>query len=353
MSELVIVVLKMAQFHKAVIRASLIASFVFRDDAFAQARSNENDGLGQAYAARQATSQSDKPTQIPSEPQSIPFELKDNLVRIEVTVNGQRQSGVLDSGAATFFIDHAVSRKLGLREGATVGDAAGAGHEVKQLLPITITKLLAGPLQFENTVGYSMDLGHLSSSVGFPVDVLVGAPAFKSGAVEVDYPGRRITFGRPGRTPKCDAPIPLEIAHDVPIVEIELRTTSDAPPVRLKVMVDLGTRHAALVLGGPFTRSEAGRALIQRGIAKQIGQGIGGKVQGTAARVAEVRVGPMNFRELETNLTSEIPAFEAGIIDGTLGVPLWDQGAITFDYPAAEICIDISDGTGRDPHRGR
>ena len=73
----------------------------------------------------------------------------------------------------------------------------------------------AGPLQFENIAGYSIDLGHLSSSAGFPVDVLIGAPAFKYGSVKVDYPGRKLTFGRSGQASNCEATIPLEIAHDV------------------------------------------------------------------------------------------------------------------------------------------
>jgi hypothetical protein len=57
----------------------------------------------------------------------------------------------------------------------------------------------------------------------------------------------------------------------------------------------------------------------------------------------------MSFRELEIKLTSEIAAFDAGVIDGTLGVPLWEQGSITFDYPARKLCINISNGPGRDP----
>lgn len=312
------------------IGASLIVSVVFSSVAFAQAAA-------------------DKPIHIPSPPQSIPFELKDNLVRIEAIVNGHPQSGVLDSGAGALSIDRNVSRKLGLHEGATIGDAAGVGAEIKQLLPVSIASLHAGPLQFENIAGYSIDLGHLSSSAGFPVDVLIGAPAFKYGSVKVDYPGRKLTFGRSGQASNCEATIPLEIAHAVPIVDIELRTTSNAPPVRLKAMVDLGTRHGALVLGGPFVRGEAGKALISQGEAQQIGQGIGGKVHGTRARVAEVRVGPMSFGDLEIALTSEIAAYDAGIMDGTLGVPLWQQGSITFDYPARELCINISKGAGRDP----
>ncbi|MEL1266333.1 retropepsin-like aspartic protease [Pseudoxanthomonas putridarboris] len=282
---------------------------------------------------------SDKPVHMPSGPQSIPFELQDNLVRLELEVNGQRQSGVLDSGTGAILIDREVSRKLGLQEGDSTGDAAGAGSEAKQLLPVTIANLVAGPLTFANVAGYAMELVHLSSSAQFPVDVLLGAPAFKYGAVSIDYANREITFGPSGSFGKCATPVPLEVVHDVPVVEIELWPANDQPPVRLKVLVDLGTRHSALVLGGSFVRSEVGKALVQGGISKQIGHGVGGQVQGTVVRVPEVRIGATSFGALDVSLTSNVPAFEGGVIDGTLGVPLWRNGVITFDYPGRQICI--------------
>ncbi|WP_237561574.1 aspartyl protease family protein, partial [Frateuria defendens] len=165
---------------------------------------------------------------MPSDPQAIPFELKDNLVRIEVEVNGRKHSGVLDSGAGAILIDREVSGKLGLQEAGSIGDAAGAGPEAKQLLPVTIANLVAGPWAFANVAGYALDLGQLSSSAQFPVDVLLGAPAFKYGAVSIDYANQEITFGPPGSAGKCAAPIPLEVVHDAPVVEIEVWPARDA-----------------------------------------------------------------------------------------------------------------------------
>ncbi|NYF30610.1 retropepsin-like aspartic protease [Sphingopyxis sp. JAI108] len=271
--------------------------------------------------------------------QALPFELTDNLVRIEVEVNGQKRSGVLDSGAGAILIDRKASRELGLDEGAPAGDAAGAGSEVRQLLPVTLGRLTAGPLTFEGVEGYAIDLGHLTSSAQFPVDVLLGAPAFQNRTVSVDYARKVISFGSPGTAMECAAPIALELVHNVPVVEIEVEPASDQPPVRLKVLVDLGTRHSALVLGGPFVRSDAGKALALQGRAKEIGHGVGGRVQGAVVSVPEVRAGGTSFGPLEISMTSEVPAFENGTIDGTLGVPLWNGGVISFDYPARQLCI--------------
>ena len=307
---------------------------------------------GSGYAGSAALSQdaatSREPAPSPaSEVSVIPFELMDNLVRIPVDVNGQRRSGVLDSGAGAVLVDRQVSRSLGLSEGASAGDAAGGGNEAKQLLPVTVSRLAAGPFRFEDVAAYAVDLGNLSSSAGFPVDVLLGAPAFQDGTISVDYARRQVTVDRSGATVGCASPIPLEIVHGTPVIEIEVRPTEGEPTVRLNVMVDLGTRRSALVLGGAFVRSEPGQRLLRRAVTKEIGFGVGGAVKGAVVRVAQVRAGASSFGLLEVSLTSDVPAFEGTGIDGALGVPLWNGGVIAFDYARRRLCITPPEAAGQ------
>jgi hypothetical protein len=292
-------------------------------------------------AAQEPSTPADAPVHMPAAPESMPFDLQDNLVRVEARVNGQSQSAVLDSGTGALMTDRRMVDKLGLKETLSSEEAAGAGSGAQQLRTVNLADVSIGPIQFRNVEGYTGDLSHLSSSAQFPIDLLVGAPAFKYGAVTVDYPGRRVTFGPSGSAATCAAPIPLELVHGVPVVEIELKQTPDSAPVRLKMMVDLGTRQFAAFVGGPFLRSEAGIALMRSGAARQVGTGIGGKVQGTVARVAELRIGQSGFGAHDIALSSGVKAMELGLFDGTLGVPLWKAGVITFDYPAHRLCIDI------------
>lgn len=282
-----------------------------------------------------------------SEVTVIPFEPVDNLVRIPVDVNGQRRSGVLDSGAGAVLIDRQASKELSLSEGGSAGDAAGGGNEMKKLLPVTISRLVARPFRFENLAAYAVDLGNLSSSAGFPVDVLLGAPAFQNGTVSIDYARRQVTVDRSGATVRCASPIPLEIVHEAPVVEIDVLPTGRERPVRLKVLVDLGTRYSSLVLGGAFVRSEPGERLRRKAVAKEIGYGVGGAVKGAVVRVADVRAGASSFGSLEVSLTSDVPAFEGTGIDGTLGVPLWNGGVIAFDYAGRRLCVTRPEATGR------
>lgn len=282
----------------------------------------------------------DRPAQAPGKLTSMPFKLRDNLVAIDVTVNGRRQSAVLDSGSGALVVDQRTTAALGLAVRESIGDAAGAGAQAQQLRPIELAALNVGPLGFEKLPGLSANIEQLSSSAGFPIDLIIGAPAFKYGAVRIDYRQELITFGPSGSLGKCAAPIPLAIVSDIPMVEAEIRTTPNAEPVKLKLVVDLGTRHNALMIGGPFVRSEAGKALIASGKVQQVGHGTGGQVQGSVAPIAEMRLGETVIPGGEAALSTGVKAFEIGLFDGSLGVPLWKAGAITFDYPAKTLCIE-------------
>jgi len=295
---------------------------------------------GAQVAQEQAADVNDRPTLIPSKPTSIPFELRDNLVVVHTTVNGKEQSAVLDSGSSVVLFDNRAAEAHGINKGQSAGDIAGAGPQAQQLRQVNVASLAVGPVRFAKLPGHSSNLEQLSKSAGFPVELLIGAPAFKYGAVRVDYRRKRVTFGPSGSIGKCAAPIPISVDYDVPVIDAEIRPTPTSEPVRLKLVLDLGTRHQAIILGGPFVRSDAGKALIDSGTAQQVGHGTGGELQGSVARIAELRLGTMTFTGLEAALSSGAAAFEAGVIDGSLGVPLWRTSVITFDYPAKTLCIE-------------
>jgi hypothetical protein len=128
--------------------------------------------------------------------------------------------------------------------------------------------------------------------------------------------------------------------HDISVVEVLLKAAPDSEPTRLRLAVDLGTRHQALIIGGPFVRSAAGQALARSGAPRVVGHGTGGQVDGHVVRIAELRLGSSRIANLDVALSSGVTAVEAGGLDGTIGMPFWQNGVITFDYQAGTLCIE-------------
>lgn len=270
---------------------------------------------------------------------SIDFKVRDNLVTFPVLINDKPQAAVLDSGAGAIVVDDKAAAQLKLDAAASDGEVAGAGAQAQRLRPVNLASMSVGSLRFEKVPGYAVNLEQLSLSAGYLINVLLGAPVFKDHVVTVDYQRKRLTFAASGKGPACSRPIPLEFVHDIPVVVAELRPTLGAAPVRLRLLVDLGTRHHAVLLGGAFARSEAGKALVRAGVPQQVGHGTGGAVQGSVARTAELRLGAHRIDEPQVALTTGVGAFDAAGVDGSLGAPLWKEGAITFDYQAKQLCL--------------
>lgn len=270
----------------------------------------------------------------------IPFQLEDNLIRVPVIINGSKVDAVLDSGTGSFGLDRAFASSLGLRSGAKSGDIPGGGAAVP-MFPVDLAHVDFGPERLSHIAGTAFDMGSLTASAGFPVKALLGQPVFLPQPISIDYPGRKILFLPAGTNLSCADPIPFELVGGVPVIAVSLQATPTSKARTLHLFVDLGTRHYAALLGGPFLDTATGKNLDEKGKPTQVGTGTGGTISGTVVKVSSLTVGGHDFSNLEIALTRQVGAFSMGIADGALGVPLWEEGTISFDYPHRQICLNL------------
>jgi hypothetical protein len=273
--------------------------------------------------------------------ESMPFELKDNLIKIPVQVDGQVMNAVLDSGTGSIGLDTRDAVAQGVPLGAQIGLIPGGGKPEPFYL-IKLPRLDFGPEHMEAVPAIALELGSLSSSAGFHVQLLLGRPVFEDRAIQISYRDRTLTFFPVGSEPVCSDPLPLTLSGGVPIVTVRLKSASTSNPVQLNLIVDLGTRHFAAMIGGQFLDTAEGKQLQSSGRPLQVGTGTGGVVMGTATSAADLSIGRKHFPGLTIALTREVGAFGKDGIDGSIGVPLWESGSIIFDYPHKKFCLESS-----------
>jgi hypothetical protein len=271
--------------------------------------------------------------------QAMPFDLKDNLVHVPAKVDGRAVSAVLDSGAGQVIIDRTAAKRLGISVAEPAGSATGGGGGPQALFPITLSDVQVGSVTLSKLPGFAVDLEPLSKSAEFPVEALLGGPIFSGRRIDINYRTRQVTFDPP-ESITCKNPIPITVSNGVPIVEVSVRTKADEKPRKLHLIVDLGTRHFAAMIGGPFLESDSGTLLLKGAHIEHIATGTGGVVNGSVTQISEMTIGDQRFREVRVALTKEVKAFQIGFVDGTLGVPLWSTGGIAFDYPNRQVCLD-------------
>jgi hypothetical protein len=195
-----------------------------------------------------------------------------------------------------------------------------------------------GPLKLHDIDGVVIDMHQLSKSAGFEIDALLGRSMFEQHAVSVDYPKRTLTFISPDTKTSCRNPIPFELRAGVPVIPVTLHH-GDNTAQTVHLIVDLGTRHFAMMLASHVLATPTGRVLSMQGHAQQVGTGVGGPLSGVVARLEEFQIGASTFKDTQISLSSDLH-LSSEIADGTLGVPLWEHGVITFDYRNNTICID-------------
>ena len=271
-------------------------------------------------------------------PVQLKFQFQDNLIRVPVTLNGQSIEAVLDSGTGAIAIDHAFAQSLHLDIGDAIGTVPGGGKPVP-MYPVILDHLDFGPEHFSFTPAVTLDLSQFSDSAGFSIRILLGLPVFRASVLRVDYPARTITF-LPA-APACADPIPFTLYGGGPLIAATVTASPGGAPQTLHFIVDLGTRRYAAMLGGKFVDSADGAALRAAGHAGQVGTGTGGAVQGTVASIARLSVGARSFSDVTVALTHQVGVLEQGTADGTLGVPLWLNGAVTFDYDHKTVCFEL------------
>ncbi|MGB6611568.1 MAG: retropepsin-like aspartic protease, partial [Acidobacteriaceae bacterium] len=198
---------------------------------------------------------------------AVPFQFQDNLVRVPVTLNGQIFDAVLDSGTGGLGIDYAFAQSLHLDIGASIGMVPGGGQP-EPMYPVILDHLDFGPEHLSFTPAVAVHLSHLTASAGFPVHLLLGLPVFRQNILRVDYPARTLTFL--AAPPPCTDPIPFTLYGGTPLVAATVVAMAGGAPRALHLIVDLGTRHAAVLLGGPFLETADGQTLQAAGHAAQL-----------------------------------------------------------------------------------
>ncbi len=269
---------------------------------------------------------------------SILFQLDDNLIHVSARLDDTPVSAVLDSGTGGVVMDRATAERLHLPLISSEHSAMGGGNGSPLLSSVELAEVAFGPIHLHQAKGFALDLHTLCESAGIPIDLLLGEPFFAQQVVTIDYPHRRVFFGAATLPPRRNR-VPIEIVNGVPVASVTLRATPGGAPVRLRLIVDLGTRHFAAMIGGKFLRSEEGRRLLAGAKEEQIGTGTGGVVTGHVTSLAALEVGEHTYRDLRVGLTDGVKAFESDMADGSLGVPLWQSSVITFDYSHGELSI--------------
>ena len=196
---------------------------------------------------------------------SVPFRLMENLIYLPVTVNGDTQYWVLDSGASMSLIDHDYAQKLGLNiEGNIKGYGFG---ELFDLSFVKIPEHQVGPILFGSQKFY-VSQGLTAKSYEPQIFGILGYDFLSRFVVEIDYDQETVTFHSPdtfrydGSGVVIDAPLRYRT--------FSLPVTLDGTLTSLWTL-DLGSYHSSIHY--PFAEKHG---LLEKQGVEIVSQGMAG-----------------------------------------------------------------------------
>lgn len=301
---------------KSIVKAGLVALLITAAPGALQAQAPLSEQQVQALLDRAPAAT------YAANAQPIPFELfRGTRIFLEGRINGQPARMMLDSGASSTVINRSFARRIGLGQAQAV-PIQGVGGSQQGGIASGVT-VQAGSLTVADATVLMLDLDVIAGHIGRPIDVVLGMEAFRSGIVDIDFPGRRIDF-RPADdfTPPAGAvAVPVDMAdrrHTIPI------SVNGGPPMRADI--DLGNGSALVLARSAWEGSAIGNLRY----AEASAGGVGGMVPTRMTTIPTVTVAGHTFQSVPATLNMRAEALpESG---ANIGIDLLQRFRLIFDY---------------------
>lgn len=266
---------------------------------------------------------------------TLPFQLIDNRIFLEVRVNdGGPFRFILDSGSGN-LLEMRTARELGLGlfNRTEIGGAGAARVPVWQA---QVRRLAVGPITLTHQPVMVLSLEPITQAIGFDrVDGLLGYELFRRFVVRIDYAAGRITFARHANAdaPESGTRLPFTLRGRVP----RIRAVVDS--VAGDFIVDTGDR-SALTLFRPFQDAHRLLDRYPTHIEALTGWGIGGPIPATVVRTRQVELGGLVVRGVIARLPgADSGEFNSSDIAGSVGTGLLKRFQVTFDYAGQALWL--------------
>lgn len=237
----------------------------------------------------------------------IPFQLRSNLIFIDVLVNDVALTFLLDTGVAEtvlFSLDENQSIKFNDTEKIQL---QGMGNQA----PINALKAknisMRMPHFFDENHNLLIVLNqdvNFSPNVGIPVNGILGYDFFKNHPVQIDYSRKRIVILAPAKLSKRKLKryqsIPIDIIKEKPYLDVLVKSGSKT--ISAKVLVDNGNSDGLWL----FSDRNNSINIPEVKIADFLGRGFSGDIYGFKARIESMTIGDFEFKNIITSFPNAI-----------------------------------------------
>ncbi len=265
----------------------------------------------------------------------IPLEINNNLILMQVRVNGSRPlKFIFDTGASHSGIDAKVATELGLKpEGAADGTATGGRIQGTYMTGISLSVPGA---EVSNQLIFSMPFPAVP---GFEFDGVIGYGFISQFVVEIDYLKKTMNLYDPrtyayrgeGKT------IPLSFdGSKIPSVLTSI-VVDERTPVPARLEIDTGA-DGTLVINSSFVKKQQLLEAMPKAVQDR-GRGLGGEENRLLGQLKAVQLGLFVMRDPPVVLLLDTEVESKGG-DGVVGGEIFRRFKMIIDYSRKRMILE-------------
>jgi len=275
---------------------------------------------------------------------SVPFELIDNRIFVNVFLNGQGPfKFIFDTGGGN-SLSPETAQKLGLKTIAA-GEATGAGEDSVPMQSSKMAKLQVGDLVFSDQDFLVIDYSPIKRAFQMKsFDGVFGFEILQRFVTYIDYQKKILSFvpnTLPVKTNGYES-VSFEIIGDKPVIQARINGLS------AKVLIDTGDRSALTVFKNLYVKKEMENIFSASPI-QTTGYGIGGPIP---ARLGQVKLLGLTENLRLTDVIARAPTTKGGFnseknVNASIGTEVLKQFDVIFDYKNKLAYFKANKGFGQ------
>jgi predicted aspartyl protease len=274
----------------------------------------------------------------------IPFELQDNFIIVKIIFQGVFPLNfIIDTGAEhTILTKKEITNLLNIpyeRERTIVGT------DMKTVIKAYIARKMRFDLPnltlIKDILVLDDDYFKLDQFAGLEIHGIIGAETFKGYVLKIDYVRRMLTVFDPSVFKPSDhknyEELPIEINRSKPYIYTNAQISTDSV-VPMKLLLDTGAGLALLL----HTYSNPLIVMPPKVIKGNIGNGLGGEIEGYIGRLKSLNIGSSklqnvisHFQELHNEADSTYILNRNGLIGGNL----LSRFTVIFDFSKEKLYL--------------
>jgi len=273
---------------------------------------------------------------------SIPFQLINNLIIVPVKINGIELNFLLDTGVEETLLFSLEAKeevklfniqKIKLRG---LGDQASTEALKSSNNTLTLSSLKSINQEIFIVIDQKFNF---SSSLGIPVNGILGSQFFKKNLVEIDYHKKKITVYNEKKANKQKllskyASFDIAIENGKPY--LQTLATIDEMAIDAKCLIDTGNSDSVWL----FENKSSNIRVPDKNFEDFLGRGFNGDIHGKKARIARFSIGGFEFKRPISSFPDSVSLKNVKMVKdrlGSVGGELLNRFNIIFDYQQGKV----------------